>query len=198
KRTGVWKHLTSPLYILTTLYLAILFTPTTFLSTTWYPWVYYITNHDESLTEKYTVIFNISAAASIIICPIHGFLLDFQADRSKARQWLNISISQTITWIVSIISCILCMFVTTNVIIVALIFNGIAHATIEAGNIAIIASCFPSEYLGTLIGVMWTVAGLIILIQYGLSELTYDIPMSWRAWLILAVLITLMLCHVVQ
>ncbi|CAF1326308.1 unnamed protein product [Adineta ricciae] len=198
KRTGVWKHLTSPLYILTVLYLAILFTPATFLSATWYPRVYHITNHDESLTEKYTIIFNISAAASIIICPIHGFLLDFQADRSKARQWLNISISQTITWLVSIISCILCMFVTTNIIIVALIFNGIAHATIEAGNIAIIASCFPSEYLGTLTGVMWTVAGLITLIQYALNELTYDIPMSWRAWLILAVLITLMLCHVVQ
>ena len=39
---------------------------------------------------------------------------------------------------------------------------------------------FPSEYLGTLVGVMWTVAGVVIFMQYGLIKLTEDVPKSWR------------------
>ena len=39
---------------------------------------------------------------------------------------------------------------------------------------------FPSEYIGTLTGVMWTVAGLITFIQYGLVKLTDETVKSWR------------------
>ena len=48
-RTGVWKHLTSPFYILAVLFLSILLMPSVFLTVSWYPWVLYITNQNTSL-----------------------------------------------------------------------------------------------------------------------------------------------------
>lgn len=90
------------------------------------------------------------------------------------------------------------MFVTRSVIIPALVINCFARATIVAGSQAVvatlfvsnldsfsdentgIASSFPSEYIGTLTGLMWTIAGLITFIQYGLVKLTYETAQSWR------------------
>ncbi|CAF4726631.1 unnamed protein product, partial [Rotaria sp. Silwood2] len=57
---------------------------------------------------------------------------------------------------------------------------------------------FPSEYIGTLTGVMWTLVGTIATIQYGLVKLTDDISRSWRAWLIILILVILMSCHLIQ
>ena len=51
KCQGIWKHLTSPLYILVVLYLSVLLMPSIFLAVTWYPWVYYITNEDVELSK---------------------------------------------------------------------------------------------------------------------------------------------------
>ncbi|CAF0909863.1 unnamed protein product [Rotaria sp. Silwood1] len=59
-------------------------------------------------------------------------------------------------------------------------------------------STFPSAYIGRLIGVMWTAAGAITCMQYGLTHLTTDVPESWRAWVIVLALIVLMSCHLVQ
>ncbi|CAF1514654.1 unnamed protein product, partial [Adineta steineri] len=44
-------------------------------------------------------------------------------------------------------------------------------------------------YIGTLTGVMWTVVGVVATIQYGLVQLTDDIPRSWKAWLIILSLV---------
>lgn len=48
RRVGIWRHLTSPLYILVVLYLSILLIPIDLLSITWYPRVYYLTNQNIS------------------------------------------------------------------------------------------------------------------------------------------------------
>lgn len=39
---------------------------------------------------------------------------------------------------------------------------------------------FPSEYIGTLTGVMWTIAGVATFIQYALVKLTAGVSKSWR------------------
>ncbi|CAF2630325.1 unnamed protein product [Rotaria sp. Silwood2] len=58
--------------------------------------------------------------------------------------------------------------------------------------------CFPSEYIGTLTGVMWTAVGVITTVQYVLVQLTNNVSLSWRAWLIVLSLVILMSCHLVQ
>ncbi|CAF4024076.1 unnamed protein product [Rotaria sordida] len=183
KRKGVWYYLTSPLYILVVFFLSILLLPGIFLSVTWYPWVHYITQQNTPLTNKYTFALNLSTIAAIFICPLNGFLLGFKADK---------------TWLLNIVACIVCMFVRTSVIIPALVINCIGRATIVGGSQAVVATFFPSEYIGTLTGVMWTLVGVIATIQYGLVQLTDDIARSWRAWLIVLSLVILMSCHLVQ
>lgn len=97
-----------------------------------------------------------STLAALGICPLHGFLLGFRADRSKILKYstvwlnkivldrkqklLNISIAQTVSWILNIVSCIVCMFSTTNVIIPALVINCLARSTIVAGSQAVVAT----------------------------------------------------------
>ena len=39
---------------------------------------------------------------------------------------------------------------------------------------------FPSEYIGRLTGIMWTMGGAITFIQYALVLLTDDVSESWR------------------
>jgi len=51
QRKGIWKHLLSPLYIMVVMFLSILLLSGTFLHIIWYPWVYYITNQDTSLSK---------------------------------------------------------------------------------------------------------------------------------------------------
>ncbi|CAF1222983.1 unnamed protein product [Rotaria sordida] len=198
KRKGVWHHLTSPLYLLVVLFLSILLLPGIFLAVTWYPWVYYITKQDTVLTNKYTFAFNLSTISAILICPVNGFLLGFKADKSKKQKLLNISIMQTISWLINIVACIVCMFAQKSMIIPALVINCFARATIVGGSQAVVATFFPSEYIGTLTGVMWTLVGVIATVQYGLVQLTDDISRSWRAWLIVLSLVILMSCHLIQ
>ncbi|UJR12570.1 hypothetical protein I4U23_016746 [Adineta vaga] len=185
QRKGVWHYLTSPLYLLVILFLSVLLLPGIFLAVTWYPWVYYITKQDITLTNQYTFAFNLSTSAAIIICPLNGFLLGFKADRSKKQKLFNISLMQTVSWLINIVACFVCMFAQKKMIIPALVINCIARATIVSGSQAVVATFFPSEYIGTLTGVMWTAVGVITTIQYGLVQLTNDIPRSWRAWVII-------------
>ena len=58
----------------------------------------------------------------------------------RKQKLLNISIAQTISWVLNIVSCILCMFVTKTVIIPALVINCFARATIVAGSQAVVAT----------------------------------------------------------
>lgn len=59
ERKGVWHYLTSPLYILVVLFLSFLLLTGIFLSVTWYPWVYYITNRDTLLSKLSIFILSI-------------------------------------------------------------------------------------------------------------------------------------------
>ncbi|CAF3816856.1 unnamed protein product [Rotaria sp. Silwood1] len=190
KRKGVWHHLISPLYLLVVLFLSLLLLPGIFLSVIWYPWVYYITKQDTILTNKYTFAFNLSTVSAIIICPLNGFLLGFKSDKSKKQKLFNISLMQTISWLLNIIACIICMFVRKSMIIPALVINCIARATISGGSQAVVATFFPTEYIGTLTGVMWTSVGVIATVQYGLVQLTNDITGSWRVSLYYVCLIS--------
>ncbi|CAF1345216.1 unnamed protein product [Rotaria sordida] len=183
KRKGVWYYLTSPLYILVVLFLSILLLPGIFLSVTWYPWVYYITQQNTILSNKYTFAYNLSTIAAIAICPLNGFLLGFKADKSKRNKLFNISLMQTISWLLNIVACIVCMFVRTSVIIPALVINCIGRATIVGGSQAVVATFFPSEYIGTLTGVMWTLVGVVATIQYGLVQLTDELETILTYWL---------------
>jgi hypothetical protein len=76
---------------------------------------------------------------------------------------------------------------------------------------------FPSEYIGTLTGAMWTAVGVIVTVQYSLVKLTDNITLAWRvciynafcqyflksfilfsAWVIILSLVILMSCHLIQ
>ncbi|CAF1583015.1 unnamed protein product [Rotaria sp. Silwood1] len=102
----------------------------------------------------------------------------------KKQKLFNISLMQTISWLLNIIACIICMFVRKSMIIPALVINCIARATISGGSQAVVATFFPTEYIGTLTGVMWTSVGVIATVQYGLVQLTNDITGSWRGQLV--------------
>jgi hypothetical protein len=51
RRHGVWEHILSPVYIMLVLFTSMVLLPTIFLSVIWYPWVYYITDNNESLCK---------------------------------------------------------------------------------------------------------------------------------------------------
>ncbi|CAF1425183.1 unnamed protein product, partial [Rotaria sordida] len=68
-------------------------------------------------TNKYTFAFNLSTISAILICSLNGFLLEFKADKSKKQKLLNISLMQTISWLINIVTCIICMFVQKKVAI---------------------------------------------------------------------------------
>ncbi|CAF2361322.1 unnamed protein product [Rotaria sp. Silwood2] len=197
-RVGVWQHLLSPIYIFVVLYLSVLLLPTVFLPVTWFPWVMYVTNENEDLSNRYTLIFNLSTIAALIICPCSGALLDFRAHRSNKQRLFNIALMQTITWCTSVAVCIVRMFNTTGCVIAVIILNCTARSLIVGGSQAVIASFFPSEYIGTLTGVLWTSAAIFSSIQYGLLPLVEAVDKSWRAWAIILALIVVMASHWIQ
>ena len=44
----------------------------------------------------------------------------------------------------------------------------------------LIFDSFPSKYIGRLTGIMWSTAGAIVFIQFGLIKLTADITKAWK------------------
>ncbi|CAF2755904.1 unnamed protein product [Rotaria sp. Silwood2] len=96
----------------------------------------------------------------------------------------NIALMQTITWFMAVAVCIIRMFNTEGCVIAAIILNSIERALIAGGCQAVVASFFPTEYLGTLTGVLWTSAAIISSIQYGLLPLTEAVEKSWRVSLL--------------
>ncbi|CAF2106762.1 unnamed protein product [Rotaria magnacalcarata] len=87
------------------------------------------------------------------------------------------------------------MFVKTGVITPALVLSILGRSSIIAGTQAVVATFFPRQHLGTLIGFMWTIAGMITCVQYALVKLTTDVNESWKAWVIVLALVVLMSCH---
>ncbi|CAF1276087.1 unnamed protein product [Rotaria sordida] len=90
--------------------------------------------------DKYTFAFNMASLSQLFLCPIVGFLLAFRADKNSKQKILNASIAQTCSWILNIVTCIICMFVNTTVIIPALAFNYIGRSAIVAGSQAVVAT----------------------------------------------------------
>jgi hypothetical protein len=64
----------------------------------------------------------------------------FASYLGKKQKLLNISLMQTISWLINIVACIVCMFVDKSMIIPALVINFIARATIVGGSQAVVAT----------------------------------------------------------
>ncbi|CAM4866798.1 unnamed protein product [Rotaria socialis] len=197
-RNTLWKNLRSPLYILVVLFLSIVLIPSVFLSVFWEPFITYITGDDESLANKYTFAYNVSTLSSIIICPINGFLLGYNASKSKTQKFLNVALVETGSWLLNIILCIIPIFLSSNILIPLLIINCLSRATIVAACQAVISTFFPSAYIGRLTGIMWTIVGAVTFVQFGLIKLTDPITAAWRAWLVIIALVVVMGSHLVQ
>ncbi|CAF1486748.1 unnamed protein product [Adineta ricciae] len=198
KRLGIWKYLTSPLYIMIVLFLSTLFITTDLLAITWYPMNYDLYNHDASLATKYTNAFNFSILSGIFICPAAGYFLGFRAHQNRKQKILNILILQILTWLLCIIICLICIFISTKSIIPLIILSCFIRSILSGGPQAIVVTYFPTRYIGTLTGIMWTMVGVLTFVQYGLVPLTTDISKLWRAWLIVLILVLIVIIHLFQ
>jgi len=174
------KTVLNPLYVLVVLFLSILLLPTVCLSVYWNPYVTYLTNSNEQLLNRYTFAYNLSSISALLICPLNGYLLGYHADRSQQRKFLNICLVESVSWLLNVILCILCMFLSSNLLIPILILNILSRSTIVAGCQSVISTFFPSIYIGRLTGIMWTIVGAITFVQLGLTKLTEDIHKAWR------------------
>ncbi|UJR09266.1 hypothetical protein I4U23_013511 [Adineta vaga] len=192
------RHLTNPLFIVVTLFLSCLLLTISFFPVIWFPWLMYLTGGNEPSTIRYTFLYSISAVASIIIAPLCGLIVDFRGSRGYSQKMLNISVLQTLTWIASIALCIVCMFNSISAALTTLAILLFSRTMLVAGSQALIATVFPPQFIGSLLGVMWTIAGIISFATYGLVRLAKDPQYTWRAWLVILILCLIMGGHLVQ
>ncbi|CAF1363219.1 unnamed protein product [Adineta steineri] len=195
---NLWKNLLNPLYLLVVLFLSILLIPSVLLSVIWEPLITFITNHDDTLADKYTFAYNISTISAIIICPINGYLLSYKSDKNKKQKLLNIFLVETISWLLNIILCIICIFASSKFLILILILNCLSRSTIVAACQSVISTFFPSKYIGRLTGIMWSFVGAFTFIQFALLKLTDDINKAWRAWVVVLSMVLIMVSHLIQ
>ncbi|CAF1165471.1 unnamed protein product [Adineta steineri] len=198
KEDSLARHLTNPLFVVVTLFISCLLLTVSFLPVVWFPWIMHLTGNDIKLSNRYTFIFNMSAVLSIFIAPICGFILDFKANRGKSQQILNISIVQTITWVAAIILCIICMLRSVTAALTAIAIFLVSRTMLVTGCQAVICTTFPPQYIGTLLGLMWTTAGIVSFVTYGLTRLATNPTYAWRAWLVILCLCVLMGGHIIQ
>ncbi|CAF0895429.1 unnamed protein product [Adineta ricciae] len=192
------EHVTNPLFVVVTLFLSCLLLTISFLPVVWYPWLKYLTGGDDVLTNRYTFLYSISAVVGLVIAPLCGLIVDFRASRGTTQKMLNISVLQTLTWIASIALCIVCMFRSIAAALTTLGILLFSRTMLVAGSQALIAAVFPPRFIGSLLGIMWTTAGVISLTTYGLVRLATNPEHYWRAWLVILVLCFIMGGHLVQ
>ncbi|CAF0961128.1 unnamed protein product [Didymodactylos carnosus] len=191
-------QLTNPLYIFVTLFLGILLLTASFLPVVWFPWIYYITNKNLNLTKQYTFGFAMATLTALIISPLCGLILDYKVHRGHRQKILNVSIMQTISWLLNILLCVVCMFNIFEAAIAALVINCFSRVFLVGGSQACITRVFSPKYIGTLLGIMWTTAGIISFVISGLAKLAVNIQHAWRAWCVVLFLCILMGSHIIQ
>ncbi|CAF4748172.1 unnamed protein product, partial [Rotaria socialis] len=125
-------------------------------------------------------MYNMSTVLSIFISPIFGFMIDYKVQRGYSQRLLNVSVLQTLTWLGSIALCIVCMFRTIAAPIVAICIFVFSRTMLVTGCQSVITTMFPPQYIGTLLGVMWTVVAFISFATYGLTRLATSPLHVWR------------------
>ncbi|CAF3464812.1 unnamed protein product [Rotaria socialis] len=192
------KHLTSPLFIVVTLFLSALLFTISFLPIVWPAWISYLTESNSESITRYTFWFNMLAGFGIFIAPLCGFIVDFRAHRGYTQKMFNISILQTITWIGCVSLCMVCMQQSITAAPIALFILIISRVLLVAGSQALIATVFPPQFIGSLLGVMWTIAGLISFAIYALLRLGNTGKDLWRPWAVILLLCIMMGGHLIQ
>ncbi|CAF4928586.1 unnamed protein product [Rotaria socialis] len=138
------------------------------------------------------------AGFGIFIAPLCGFIVDFRAHRGYTQKMFNISILQTITWIGCVSLCMVCMQQSITAAPIALFILIISRVLLVAGSQALIATVFPPQFIGSLLGVMWTIAGLISFAIYALLRLGNTGKDLWRPWAVILLLCIMMGGHLIQ
>ncbi|CAF1579403.1 unnamed protein product [Rotaria magnacalcarata] len=192
------RHLTNPIFIVVTCFLGCLLLTVSYLPVVWFPWVMYLTGFNLKLANRFTSMYNMSAVLSIFISPIFGFMIDYKVQRGYSQRLLNVSMVQTLTWLGSIALCIVCMFRTIAAPILAICIFVFSRTMLVTGCQAVITTMFPPQYIGTLLGVMWTVVAIISFATYGLTRLATSPLHVWRGWLVILLLCFVMVGHVIQ
>ncbi|CAF1235332.1 unnamed protein product [Rotaria sordida] len=192
------QQLINPLFIVVTLFLSCLLLTISFLPVIWYKWLLHLTGNNQQLATRYTRIYNMIAVFGIIVAPLCGFIVDYKAYRGYTQKMFNISILQTLTWIGSVALCITCMFQSIFAAIIALIILTFSRTILVAGSQALIATVFPPQFIGSLLGIMWSTAGIISFATYGLVYLTTNPTDIWRGWAIILFLCAIMSGHLIQ
>lgn len=100
--------------------------------------------------------------------------------QGHAQKMWNISVLQTLTWLASIALCVVCMMRTIAFALTALGILIFSRTMLVAGSQALVAAVFPPRFIGSLLGVMWTVAGLVSFAVSGLVRLSPDPQYLWR------------------
>ncbi|UJR36913.1 hypothetical protein I4U23_029626 [Adineta vaga] len=139
-----------------------------------------------------------SAVLCIFIAPICGFILDYKVNRGYTQRILNISIIQTTTWVASLAVCIICMLRSIAAALVAILVFIFTRTMLITGCQAVIATSFPPQFIGSLLGVMWTTAGIVSFVTYGLTRLATNPTHAWIAWSVILCLCLLMGGHIIQ
>ncbi|CAF0810788.1 unnamed protein product [Adineta ricciae] len=192
------RYLTNPLFVVVTLFISCLLLTVSFLPVVWFPWIMNLTGKNVNLSNRYTFLFNMSTILCIVIAPICGIILDYKASQGYVRKIFNISIVQTTTWLASIVLCIICMLRSTTAALVAILVFVFSRTMLVTGCQAVIAISFPPQFIGTLLGVMWTTAGIVSFVTYGLTRLATNPEHAWRAWLVILLLCLVMGGHIIQ
>ncbi|CAF3301702.1 unnamed protein product [Rotaria socialis] len=192
------RHLTNPIFIVVTCFLGCLLLTVSYLPVVWFPWVMYLTGFNLKLANRFTSMYNMSTVLSIFISPIFGFMIDYKVQRGYSQRLLNVSVLQTLTWLGSIALCIVCMFRTIAAPIVAICIFVFSRTMLVTGCQSVITTMFPPQYIGTLLGVMWTVVAFISFATYGLTRLATSPLHVWRGWSVILLLCFVMVGHVIQ
>ena len=119
------KHLTTPLFALLGLFFSCLSLTVTFLALIWFPWLMHLTENDGQFVNLLTIVFNLSSIFSLLIAPICGYMIEYQAYRGEkfprhtanrsicsgfTQKIFNLCLLQTFTWLLAMVLCLLSMF----------------------------------------------------------------------------------------
>mgnify|MGYP006973168200 FL=1 len=134
------RHLTNPLFVVITLFLSCLLLTVSFLPVVWFPWVMHLTNNNLHLANRYTFSYNMSTLLAIFIAPLCGLVIDYKAIRGYSQRMLNLSIIQTVTWLITLLLCVVCMLQSIGAAITAICIFLISRTTLITGCQAVITT----------------------------------------------------------
>ena len=156
-----------------TIFLSLSLLPIALLTLYWLPWLMSLNNDDSSLGNSIHVLkissknsrtylvnvctnyCHIGVLSVLLLLPAIVHLLDYRMYHGQKQKLFNLSLTQTLNWLLTVLLCLALIFPTIPSLIISVVFSNILRVMLITGSHSMVLTVFVQNF--HIIQFIWTI-----------------------------------------